>query len=361
MRRIAFFLLLAGLIPACAAPPLPAPRPSPVSPARPGRIEHRVTEHLVLVTDVSGSGYYEATFPEGKALTQALAAALPKRNVRALTAEHYEVGLLAFGGNMRSGAALADFDREAIRSAANELRVLGAGAERGGVTPLRHVFDEITSAVSEKTARTAVVFISDGVPDYPNLASQAAQRLADSRPDLCIHTVQLGEDARGGENLARYAQLGREECSSSRHATELRSPEQISTFVAQLMFEEDEALLTNPCANIVSITSANFAFNRADIDQANAERVREAADQLNECPNVSVSVEGHTDYIGTEAYNQALSVRRANTVREYLVRYGVDAERLEIRGFGKSMPIADNETAAGRAQNRRVELRPQDQ
>lgn len=361
MRRFALLLLLAGFIPGCAAPPLPSERPSPVNPTRPRSIEHRVTEHLVLVTDVSGSGYYEATFPEGKALTQVLAAALPKRNVRALAAEHYEVGLLVFGGSMRTGAALADFDRDAVRSAAADIRVMGAGAERGGVTPLRHIFDEIASAVSGKTARTAVVFISDGASDYPKRAYQAAQRLADSHPDLCIHTVQLGEDAAGGEHLARYAELGQGECSSSRRAVDLRSPDQVADFVAQVMFEEDETLLTNPCANIVSITSANFAFNRADIDAANARRIEESAEQLNQCPNVNVSVEGHTDYIGTEAYNQGLSVRRANAVREYLVRYGVDADRLEIKGFGKSMPIADNETAEGRAQNRRVELRPLDE
>lgn len=361
MRRLALLLLLAGFIPGCAAPPLPTERPSPVNPTRPGSIEHRVTEHLVLVTDVSGSGYYEATFPEGKALTQALAAALPRRNVRALNAEHYEVGLLVFGGSMRTGAALADFDRAALQTAAAEIRTMGAGLERGGATPLRHIFDEITSAVSGKTARTAVVLISDGVSDYPRRTQQAAQRLAESHPDLCIHTVQLGEDGAGGDNLAGYAALGREECSSSLHASELRSPDQIAAFVAQVMFEEDETLLTNPCANIVSITSANFAFNRADIDAANARRIRESADQLNECPNIDVSVEGHTDYIGSEAYNQALSVRRANAVREYLVRYGVDEDRLTIKGFGKSMPVADNESDEGRAQNRRVELRPLDE
>jgi OOP family OmpA-OmpF porin len=68
-------------------------------------------------------------------------------------------------------------------------------------------------------------------------------------------------------------------------------------------------------------------------------------------------VEGHTDNTGSDAYNQALSVRRANAVLKYLVDAGVPASRLSAQGFGESQPVADNDTAEGRAQNRRVVLR----
>jgi OOP family OmpA-OmpF porin len=68
-------------------------------------------------------------------------------------------------------------------------------------------------------------------------------------------------------------------------------------------------------------------------------------------------VEGHTDSTGADAYNQALSERRANAVLKYLVDAGVPAARLSARGFGESEPVADNDTAEGRAQNRRVVLR----
>jgi OOP family OmpA-OmpF porin len=71
-----------------------------------------------------------------------------------------------------------------------------------------------------------------------------------------------------------------------------------------------------------------------------------------------VRVEGHTDWIGSEEYNQALSVRRAEAVYRYLVNRGVEPERFTVEGFGKSRPIASNDTEAGRAQNRRVELIP---
>jgi outer membrane protein OmpA-like peptidoglycan-associated protein len=68
-------------------------------------------------------------------------------------------------------------------------------------------------------------------------------------------------------------------------------------------------------------------------------------------------VEGHTDSTGADAYNQALSERRANSVLRYLVDAGVPASRLSAQGFGESQPVADNDTAEGRAQNRRVVLR----
>ena len=71
-------------------------------------------------------------------------------------------------------------------------------------------------------------------------------------------------------------------------------------------------------------------------------------------------VEGHTDSVGNDAYNQGLSQRRADAVRKYLVDKGVAAARLEARGFGESQPVADNATAEGRAQNRRVVLRRTD-
>ena len=71
-------------------------------------------------------------------------------------------------------------------------------------------------------------------------------------------------------------------------------------------------------------------------------------------------IEGHTDWIGTDAYNQGLSERRANSVMDYLVDHGVAASRLSTTGFGESRPIASNQNREGRALNRRVELHVQE-
>ena len=66
---------------------------------------------------------------------------------------------------------------------------------------------------------------------------------------------------------------------------------------------------------------------------------------------------GHTDSDGSAEYNEGLSARRAQTVHDYLASKGVDVSRMSVRGYGESQPIADNSTAAGKAQNRRVVLR----
>jgi OOP family OmpA-OmpF porin len=112
------------------------------------------------------------------------------------------------------------------------------------------------------------------------------------------------------------------------------------------------------CGRIV-LRGVNFAFDRAEIDSSSAVVLDVAAEALNGCPNIAVRVEGHTDWIGTDAYNQGLSERRANAVRDYLISRGVSASRLSAAGFGESQPIASNETDEGRALNRRVELKPE--
>lgn len=98
-----------------------------------------------------------------------------------------------------------------------------------------------------------------------------------------------------------------------------------------------------------------FDFDKSTIKSAFEPQFQEMAQALEENPDKTITIEGHTDWIGTDEYNQGLSERRANSVKDKLVEdYGVDPERLDIMGYGESRPVADNETAAGRQQNRRA-------
>jgi outer membrane protein OmpA-like peptidoglycan-associated protein len=81
------------------------------------------------------------------------------------------------------------------------------------------------------------------------------------------------------------------------------------------------------------------------------------ADELKKYENVNAEVQGHTDSHGPEGANLALSAERAQSVLDYLVQRGVPADRLTSKGYGETMPIAENSTPEGRAQNRRVELK----
>lgn len=99
----------------------------------------------------------------------------------------------------------------------------------------------------------------------------------------------------------------------------------------------------------------NFDHDKSVIKSNYQGEVARAAEFLAQYPNTDAVVEGHTDSTGSDAYNQALSQRRAEAVVNALVRnHGVNPSRISARGYGESQPIADNNTAAGRAENRRV-------
>ena len=113
-----------------------------------------------------------------------------------------------------------------------------------------------------------------------------------------------------------------------------------------------------PIRQRIVLRGVNFDFNSSVVRADSRPVLEEAATLLKQNPGVRVQVKGFTDSIGSAEYNQRLSVQRAEAVYRYLVNLGVDPERLTVEGFGKTQPIADNDTEAGRAQNRRVELHP---
>ncbi len=99
-----------------------------------------------------------------------------------------------------------------------------------------------------------------------------------------------------------------------------------------------------------------FDFNSAGLRSSSQTALRDMADVFQRYPDTTIRVEGHTDSIGSAAYNQRLSERRANSVTSYLENLGVRNSRIDAIGYGKSQPRASNNTAAGRQSNRRVEI-----
>ncbi len=98
-----------------------------------------------------------------------------------------------------------------------------------------------------------------------------------------------------------------------------------------------------------------FEFDKDEVQEHYFSDIEGLAKFLNRFDDIHVDIEGHTDSVGAEAYNQDLSQRRANAVMEVLINeYGISPSRLEAKGFGESQPVATNDTAEGRAENRRV-------
>lgn len=108
---------------------------------------------------------------------------------------------------------------------------------------------------------------------------------------------------------------------------------------------------------VIELPGVTFETNSDRLLPGAEDVLDNAAATLRKHPDLVVEVAGHTDSDGSAAYNQGLSERRAKSVRNYLVDRGANAANLSVKGYGESQPVADNSTAAGKARNRRVELR----
>jgi OOP family OmpA-OmpF porin len=118
-----------------------------------------------------------------------------------------------------------------------------------------------------------------------------------------------------------------------------------------------EAPVVAPTATKVVLNADTFFdFDKATLKPEGRQMLDQVASQVDTINLETLIATGHTDSIGTEAYNLKLSQRRADTVKNYLISRGISADRIYVEGKGESMPVASNSTREGRAQNRRVEI-----
>ncbi len=112
------------------------------------------------------------------------------------------------------------------------------------------------------------------------------------------------------------------------------------------------------CPAALVLRDVNFEFDSAKLTSNAEQTLNDVAEKLNSNEQVRVRLEGHTDSVGSASYNKKLSQRRADSVRDYLASQGVSSDRMESLGFGQERPVASNDTAEGRAENRRTEVHP---
>ena len=109
------------------------------------------------------------------------------------------------------------------------------------------------------------------------------------------------------------------------------------------------------------LEGVNFALDSAELDRNARNALRSTARELARHPDARIEIAGHTCNLGPQDYNRALSQRRAEAVRDYLIEQGIDRRRLDARGYGEDDPVARNDAESGREKNRRIELRRLDQ
>ncbi len=168
--------------------------------------------------------------------------------------------------------------------------------------------------------------------------------------------------ARQASEAARQAALARErdaaqQAAEAREAAEKAEREK-RELRAKLLEQFNRVLPTTDSDRglVVNMGDVLFDVGKADLRSNAREALARLAGSVLNYPSLRLSVEGYTDSTGSDEFNQKLSEQRAEAVRSYLQTQGVPAESLSSKGFGKSNPVADNATAAGRQKNRRVEI-----
>ncbi len=199
--------------------------------------------------------------------------------------------------------------------------------------------------------------------DAARLAAEQARREADLAAQRSANEREQAEAARAAalrqqqaaQLEAQRAQQAADEANRMREQSEREQAELRDRLQQQL----NSVLETRETARglIVNMSDVLFDIDKATLKSGTREKLAKVSGILMAYPGLHMEIEGHTDSTGTDAYNQQLSERRARSVQAYLIEQGIKPEDiLGVRGYGESRPVATNNTAAGRQQNRRVEL-----
>jgi outer membrane protein OmpA-like peptidoglycan-associated protein len=182
--------------------------------------------------------------------------------------------------------------------------------------------------------------------------AEAAAMKAKVEADAAAAKAQAEQDA-----LRAKEEAAKAEAERARQEAE-RAEREKQALRASLLEQFNRILATRdtPRGLVVTMTDVLFDTGKYNLRPAARERLARLSGIVLAHPGLNLEVEGHTDSTGSDEFNQKLSEQRAETTRSYLVDQGLTASQVTAKGFGKTMPVADNSTAAGRQKNRRVEI-----
>ena len=250
-------------------------------------------------------------------------------------------------------ALAAQRERDALNRAQAERETAQAERERAQVERERALAEEAKRRQAELDAQTAT-----------------AQRAAAERERLEIERSRQealkaqsdAEQARAAAEAARLAadaQAEQARAQAQQAQAAVAQAEQEKNALRERLREQLSVVLeTRETARglIVNVSDVLFDTGSATLKPGAREKLARVAGILASHPDLKIEIEGHTDSVGGDDYNQRLSERRAESVRAYLVQQKITPASVDAEGFGESRPVASNTTPAGRQQNRRVEL-----
>jgi outer membrane protein OmpA-like peptidoglycan-associated protein len=232
--------------------------------------------------------------------------------------------------NERAEAAKREADAKAARAAAEQRQREEEAARKQA--DVDRLMAEKQKAEAERQRMAA---------ELESARAEAAKAEADrARAEAQVREQQAAEAARRSDEAARQA------------------IEEKQALRASLLARFNQILETRDTDRGLVVTMADVLFDvgKFDLRVEARERLARFSGVVLAYPTLRITVEGHTDSTGSDELNQRLSEQRADAVRNYLISQGLPRDMISSQGFGKNMPIADNSTAAGRQQNRRVEL-----
>ena len=248
---------------------------------------------------------------------------------------------------IRADSRIAPLADREIREAQTAVDVL----ERDG----RRMDDDLFDHNIYLADRLVQIAEAEGLARY---AEQRAADLSRERETLLLDSRTREADAARARAEAerRAAEMARDDAYMARSEAERATLELEATRarLAELEAKQTERGL------VVTLSDVLFEVDRAELKPGATQRLANLVDVLRENPESTIAIEGHTDSTGGHAYNVSLSQRRADSVKAYLVAQGIDTMRISTRGMGPDYPVASNGDAAGRQQNRRVEVVIQD-
>ena len=225
-------------------------------------------------------------------------------------------------------------------------------AEDARIITIRKIKEE-DDAAQRKAREDAELAAKQAQDEAAQSAAQRAQAEA-AQHEAQERAEQARQQQEQADEQRRQAEAARQQAEQSAQ----QAQQQAAQMREQLKNQLNQVLQTRETARglIVNMSDVLFAFNKYDLKPEAREKLAKVSGILLAYPNLKLQVEGYTDNIGSDEYNQKLSEERADSVRDYLVSQSVPDGNITAQGYGKTHPIADNSTNSGRAQNRRVEL-----
>ena len=276
-------------------------------------------------------------------------AAQSSEDARALTAERAELERIE---NERATAAAAAKAQAEAKAAAE-----AAEAKRAADIEARHQAELAAAKEAQLKAEAAA--------NEARMKAEAAANEARMKAEAAQAKQAAEAEAHRQAELARIADAKAKAEADALRAREAsakadaeRARQAAAELRAQLLDQFNRILETRDTPRGLVITMADVLFDtgKYDVRPGTREQLAKLSGILLAHPGLSLEVEGHTDSTGGDELNQRLSEQRASAVRDYLVGQGLASDSVTATGFGKNMPVASNDTAAGRQKNRRVEL-----